>query len=102
MKPWRQFENAFDEWEAGYRKLECKCGRVVSAPYQATQCQDCAKAARAQHTREHRARAAIQRAFGNCMMCGQPLAAERQSRKYCSPACRQKAYRERWLAAALR
>jgi hypothetical protein len=91
-----QFDSEDEAPKRGYRKLTCPgCGRTVWAPRQALQCAACAKADRAAHMREVRAKRHKVPDFGNCVECGEPLDAERRSRKYCSAACRQQAYRIR-------
>jgi hypothetical protein len=107
-----QFDTEAAAPEHGYRELRCQgfsewiggkfvrhaCGRVVWAPRQALTCTVCAKASRAAHMREIRAKAKIPTDFGVCPVCQSPLqysGAERSTRKYCSNEHRQAAYRAR-------
>jgi len=99
-----QFDNEDEAPERGYYELHCECGRVVFAPRQASVCTACAKAKRAKHMREVRAKAKQPTDFGECVVCKETLNydAKRSTRKYCSSECRQSAYRARLKQAARR
>lgn len=96
----------FREWlPADERSVQHPCGRIVWAPRQASMCIICAKASRAAHMRQVRAKAKRPTDFGQCLVCKTPLkfhGAERSTRKYCSDECRQSAYRARLKRAARR
>jgi hypothetical protein len=79
-----------------YKKLTCECGAVVYVVRQASQCAACAKAKKAAHMREVRSYAPSKEKdnFGKCP-CGTDLYGGRITQRYCSDACRQKAYRKR-------
>ena len=49
----------------------------------------------ARHARRERRRRGRTRREGACRTCGQRFTATRPDARYCSPACRQQAYRER-------
>jgi hypothetical protein len=59
---------------------------------------ECRSTGRARIERERRVRTAKTRPPSNCTACGKPLTAQRSSRRFCSDACRQAAYRERKCA----
>ena len=86
----------FSEWTGG-KSVQHPCGRIVFAPRQASMCTECAKARRAEHMREVRAKAKRITDFGRCAVCKATLNydAKRSTRKYCSSECRQSAYRVR-------
>jgi hypothetical protein len=77
------------------------CGRQVGYGGMSAQphrycTRSCELAARTRRRREARELARHQR----CGQCGKPFTAPRQDASYCSPACRQRAYRKRLAAAA--
>jgi len=81
--------------------FRCECGQEYAVEHgaraQTPRCRICENAQRAAEQRRRRARSrplAIA-----CMVCGAPLSARRSSRKYCSPACRQRAHRKRGVDA---
>ena len=77
-----QFDTQAAAPERGYHKLKCEgifewiggklvqhpCGRIVWAPRQASMCNTCAKAKRAAHMREVRAKAKRPTDFGQCLV----------------------------------
>ncbi len=73
-----------------YTKSCIHCG-VDIGPYMPDYCSHkCRRAAATARQREARA---AERKFGKCRVCRKPL--KRVGQKYCSDACRQKAWRER-------
>ncbi len=77
----------------------CKCGHEYVERHgsdRTPRCRLCENAQRAAEQRRRRARARTLATA--CTVCGAPLSARRSSRKYCSPACRQRAHRQRAAA----
>ena len=72
----------------------CICGRTF-AQYRARAwyCQSCERTRRTATQRTRRARHRVLPAF--CQHCSSPMHSRRASGRYCSPACRQQAYRSR-------
>ena len=77
--------------------IRCECGHEYAVVHRANvltpRCRVCDNAQRAIEQRRRRARARTLATA--CTVCGAPLSARRSSRKYCSPACRQRAHRHR-------
>ena len=81
--------------------IHCECGQEYAVEHgarvQTPRCRICENAQRAAEQRRRRARGRTLAIA--CMVCGAPLSARRSSRKYCSPACRQRAHRKRGVDA---
>jgi hypothetical protein len=56
---------------------------------------ECRSAGRAQVERDRRSKATAERPQATCPMCGTPVRLQRSTRRFCSNACRQAAYRSR-------
>jgi hypothetical protein len=77
-----------------YRIVPCGCGQAfIAHDTRMKQCPDCQAQIR-QARRAHRA-AETPPPAACCVVCGQSLTAQRQTKTYCTRACQQKAYRER-------
>ncbi len=77
-----------------FRIATCVCGHsFITHDARMQRCQAC----KAQTQQERRARRFTKAKLSStdCVMCGQTLTAQRQTKAYCSRACQQKAYRER-------
>ena len=89
-----------DEWFPPTFALTCPiCGRCIryrDARYRLGVCSArCARAADAARKRDERAVAQLYRDYTSCEACGGCFKPRRSDAKFCSSACRQKAYRER-------
>jgi hypothetical protein len=79
----------------------CTCGAYFIAHRTVTACLACRRKVEAARLRAYTAERSAKRAearrnrSGQCERCGKPTPIERSTRRYCSPACRQAAYRER-------
>jgi hypothetical protein len=91
-----------------YSKKSCRCcGKPFWVEHRFADPDEapffCSPACRTEDRRQrrleerHEAAQAREIDYGRCTVCGEPLqsTARRTSRRYCSPACRQAAYRER-------
>ena len=77
-----------------YRMVACGCGQpFIAHDGRMKTCEAC-KAHAQRERRVHRA-AKAQPPSATCTQCGQPLAAQRRTKTYCTRACQQQAYRER-------
>ncbi len=77
-----------------YRIVPCGCGHLfIAHDGRMKTCPDC----QAQIRQERRTRCTVETQPPTvcCGVCGQPLAAQRRTKVYCSRACQQKAYRGR-------
>ncbi|HRY52126.1 MAG TPA: hypothetical protein P5186_29200 [Candidatus Paceibacterota bacterium] len=77
-----------------YRIVTCACGHsFIAHDGRMKTCEACQ--AHAQQLRRTRRTAEAQRFPTPCIQCGQRVVAQRSTRRYCSRACQQQAYRER-------
>lgn len=77
-----------------YRIVPCGCGRTfIAHDGRMKTCEAC----QAHAQREQRTRRTVeaQRLPTTCIQCSQRVVAQRSTRRYCSRACQQRAYRER-------
>jgi len=85
----------------------CSCGTLFAYPAGPNmrtdpprRCLLCKRANAIRKQRERRARRRAAKLATKCANCGQDMAATRKTRRYCSPACRQKAHRQRLQTAS--
>lgn len=77
-----------------FRIATCVCGQpFIAHDARMKTCEACK--AHAQRERSIHRAAEAQPLSATCTPCGQPLTAQRRTKRYCSRACQQKAYRER-------
>jgi hypothetical protein len=106
-KPTRAFGQHPGPYLSNYRETNCsRCGRQFFAlgdgvSYCSSRCQ---QDDRNERRREQRAqqRALHKRELGKCAVCGKLVDQVRSTLRYCSNACRQKAYRSAKLKRAKR
>ena len=77
-----------------YRIQSCTCGHAfIAHDGRMKTCPKCQ--ARIRQERQGRRAAETSPRPAPCVVCGQPLTAQRRTKTYCSRACQQKAYRQR-------
>jgi hypothetical protein len=77
-----------------YRIVMCGCGQAfIAHDTRMKTCEACK--AHAQQARCAQRAAEIKPLPAECVICGQPLTAQRRTKIYCSRACQQKAHRKR-------
>ena len=77
-----------------YRIVVCMCGQsFIAHDARMKTCKACQ--AHAQTVRGTQRAAGIKPLAADCIVCGQPLTAQRRTKTYCSRACQQIAYRQR-------
>lgn len=94
--PWLTYGARLDgRHPAEYAHACPRCGRefvgALARVYCSTSCGKATRAARRDRTRDRQAR--------SCETCGEVFTPPRDDARYCSPACRQQAYRRRKLAS---
>ncbi len=98
----RNFDLESEPWSV--RIVHCECGQEYAERDRfrfdpggrplVRRCRRCENTRRAERQRAHRAWCRRRELATACAVCGTPIRAERRTRRYCSPACRQRAHRQ--------
>jgi hypothetical protein len=98
-------QSCASEWSTYHPPSPCEgCGRPVHnektfrVRFLTFCCERCRRRAQASHAREQRCSA---RSTRTCGMCGETFEPARTDAKFCSPRCKQKAYRQRVTSEAV-